>query len=51
MIDRDSVEKALLFGIVRDRNWNTLILNNIYRDYFAANNREIYDYINDRTER
>lgn len=45
MIDRDSVEKALLFGIVRDRNWNTLILNNIYRDHFAANNREIYDYI------
>lgn len=45
MIDRDKLEKSLLLGIVRDNNWNVLILHNITRDCFSLANLRLYDYI------
>ena len=45
MIDRDRLEKSLLLGIVRDSNWNVLILHNITRDCFSFANLRLYDYI------
>lgn len=45
MLDRDAVEKALLLGIVRDKNWEVLILNNITKDYFTYANHRLYEYI------
>lgn len=47
MLDRDAVEKALLLGIVRDKNWQVLILNNINKDYFTYANHRLYQYIED----
>lgn len=45
MIDRNAIEKALLIGIVKNKCWSSLILNNITRDYFTAENKDLYDYI------
>ena len=45
MIDRDKLEKSLLLGIVRDKNWDVLLLNNVTRDCFSYANLPLYDYI------
>ena len=45
MIDKDAIEKALLLGVVKNKNWNTLILNGITEQYFSANNKSLYQYI------
>lgn len=45
MIDRDGLEKSLLLGIVRDKNWDVLLLNNVTRDCFSPANLPLYDYI------
>lgn len=51
MINKDAIEKALLLGIVRDKNWGVLLLNNIERDYFTPANLPLYDYIKGYTDR
>lgn len=45
MIDKDAIEKALLLGVVKNKNWNTLILNGITEQYFSVNNKSLYQYI------
>lgn len=45
MIDKDAIEKALLLGVVKNKNWNTLILNGVTEQYFSANNKSLYQYI------
>lgn len=45
MLDRNALERALLLGIVRDHNWEVLILNNINKEYFTYANYKLYDYI------
>lgn len=45
MLDRDAVEKALLIGIVREKNWQILILENITKEFFTIANHKLYDYI------
>ena len=45
MIDKNAIEKALLLGVVKNKNWNTLILNGITEQYFSANNKSLYQYI------
>ena len=51
MIDKDSIEKALLLGIVKTQNWRVLILNNITEEYFSPANRSLYRYIKDYADR
>lgn len=51
MLDRDAVEKALLLGIVRDKNWNLLILNDITKNYFSYANHALYDYIKEYVDK
>lgn len=45
MLNKDKIEKSLLLGIVRDRSWKTLILNNITIDYFTLANHKLFKYI------
>lgn len=45
MINRNQVERALLINIVKEKKWSSLVLNNITRDYFTAENKDLYDYI------
>ena len=40
MLDRNALERALLLGIVRDHNWEVLILNNINKEYFTYANHK-----------
>lgn len=51
MIDKDSIEKALLLGIVKTQNWRVLILNNITEEYFSPANQSLYRYIKDYADR
>ena len=50
MTNRDLVEKRLLFNVVKDKNWNAIIFNNLTRDYFSYANQVIYDYIKEIVE-
>lgn len=50
MLDRDKIEKSLLLGIIRDKNWNVLLLNNITKDCFSYANYRLYDYIKSFTD-
>ena len=45
MLDRDKIEKSLLLGIVRDKNWEVLLLNNVVKECFSFANYDLYDYI------
>lgn len=45
MINRDALEKALLLGIVKEQNWEILVLNAINEEYFTSANKPIYEYI------
>lgn len=51
MTDKDAIEKALLLGVVRDKNWNILILNNITENYFSINNKPLYKFIKDYVDK
>lgn len=51
MLNKDMVEKALLVGVVRNKCWNVLILNNVVIDYFTYANQELYRYIKGFTDR
>lgn len=50
MIDRDALEKALLLGVVKQQNWNILVLNGITKDFFTPINKMLYDYILERVQ-
>ena len=47
MINLNAIEKALLVGIVKEKNWNILILNNITEEFFSYQNKPLYKYIKD----
>lgn len=51
MVDKDSIEKALLIGIIREKNWEKLILNNINKDYFSPANQKIFTYIKEYVDK
>ena len=34
MLDKDKIEKSLLLGIIRTKNWEVLLRNNITKDCF-----------------
>lgn len=51
MVDKDSIEKSLLIGIIREKNWELLILNNINKDYFLPSNQQIYTYIKEYVDK
>ena len=48
MINKDMVEKSLLFGVVRDKNWEVMIKNNMQISYFSYANHELYKYIKEQ---
>lgn len=50
-VNIDAIEKALLLGIVRDKKWNVLVLNNITIDYFTVANHRLFNYIKDYVDR
>ena len=43
----DVIEKSLLFGVVRDKAWGTLLSNGMLKEYFSYANQPIYSYIKD----
>lgn len=47
MLDKNAIERALLLGVVKEQNWNILILNNITIEYFSFANQPMYKYIKD----
>ena len=49
MVDRNAIERALLINVVRTRNWEILIMNNITVDYFTHNNKKLFEYIHGYT--
>lgn len=51
MLNKDAVEKALLIGIVRKKEWPLLLANSITKDYFSYANHELYDYIKEYVDK
>ena len=47
MLNKDSVEKALLINVVINKQWDLIITNNLTKDYFTTANRKLFDYIQD----
>lgn len=47
----DVIEKSLLFGVVRDKAWGTLLSNGMLKEYFSYANQPIYSYIKDNLDR
>lgn len=45
MLDKDKIEKSLLLGIIKTKNWEVLLRNNITKDCFSIANYQLYDYI------
>ena len=45
MVDINSIERALLVNVVKNKNWNIVILNDLTEDNFTFANREMYNYI------
>jgi replicative DNA helicase len=45
MIDRDSVEKAILINVAYKNNWELIIKNNLTKNYFSVANRKFYDQL------
>lgn len=45
--NRDMVEKALLLGVVKAKNWNLIIENDLSKMFFTTTNQRLYDYIKD----
>ena len=50
MLDKDKLEKSLLLGIIKTKNWDVLLRNNITRDCFSVANYRLYDYIKEYTD-
>lgn len=51
MVNKDFIEKALLIGMVREKNWKTMIKNNMDKKYFTPANHKLYTYIEDCAKR
>lgn len=51
MMNMDMIEKSLLFGVVRDKAWGTLLSNGMVLEYFSFANQAIYSYIKDNLDR
>lgn len=51
MINKDAVEKALLLGAVREKNWEVLIMNGLSKQYFSFANQPLYEYIHEYIDR
>ena len=51
MMNMDVIEKSLLFGVVRDKAWGTLLSNGMLKEYFSYANQLIYSYIKDNLDR
>ncbi len=45
MASRDYIEKALLLGVVKNKNWNLMILNHMQKKFFSFANHNLYQYI------
>lgn len=45
MVDIFAIERALLVNIVKNKNWDLLILNDITEKYFTEANKPMYRYI------
>ena len=50
MVNKDLVEKALLFGVVKNRNWELMIRHNMTIKFFSFANHELYQYIKDQVD-
>ena len=50
MVNKDLVEKALLFGVVKNRNWELMIRHNMTIKFFSFANHELYQYIKDQAD-
>ncbi len=50
-MDRNAIERALLLNVVRNKNWEILIVNNISVDYFLFPNKKLFEYIHSYTIR
>ena len=50
MVNKDLVEKALLFGVVKNRNWELMIRYNMTIKFFSFANHELYQYIKDQAD-
>lgn len=50
MVNKDILEKTILLGIIRDKNWEVLLRNQITRDMFSYSNYTLYDYIKSYTD-
>lgn len=44
MLDRDRLEKALIFNALKDEQWDSLVEYGIDARYFTGENKLIYDY-------
>ena len=51
MLNMDMIEKAFLIGIVREKKWQIVILNNLSAKHFSFENREIFNYIKEFTDK
>lgn len=51
MLNKDAVEKALLIGIVRKKEWPILLANSITKEYFSYANHELYDYVKEYVDK
>lgn len=47
MASRDYIEKALLLGVVKNQNWNIMILNHMQKKFFTFANHQLYQFIED----
>lgn len=50
MASRDYIEKALLLGVVKQKNWNLMILNHMQKKFFSFANHNLYQYIEDEVK-
>lgn len=50
MVNKDLVEKALLFGVVKNKNWELMIRHNMTIKFFSFANHELYQYIKDQAD-
>ena len=50
MVNKDIVEKALLLGVVRNKDWELMIKHNMLIKYFSYANHELYSYIKEQVE-
>ena len=50
MASRDYIEKALLLGVVKNKNWNIMILNHMQKKFFTYANHNLYQYIEDEVK-